>query len=337
MHPATLTFDHQQRKIAIVNNVPEKASKELTPYKEDPEEEYLKLGYITSHAQGDTRIASEILAEQIAEQNYFDTIVICDSALRASDKIPRHKRLSPKEVNKLASELNVDLIVAIENLQLEAKQSAISYDLEYDCFHGVTEIKACPTFSIYTPHSDVPIKTQTLCDSIYLEGYDYTIAGTSMQMPTDKEILYEGTLLAGTIPVKYIVPTWETESRYFYAGGNTQMRDAAIYVRENSWNKAYELWKSIYEKTKKQKRKMQSAFNIALYYEMKDNITEAINWASKAQEISRQIDKVDEKKEVDLHDIRHYYLATQYLDKLNIRQEMLSKLNQQMERFKQDF
>lgn len=33
------------------------------------------------------------------------------------------------------------------------------------------------------------------------------------------------------------------------------MRDAAIYVRENSWDDAYELWRQAFEGTKNQKKK----------------------------------------------------------------------------------
>ena len=60
------------------------------------------------------------------------------------------------------------------------------------------------------------------------------------------------------------------------------MRDAAIYVRENSWDDAYELWRQAFEGTKNQKKKMRAALNIAVYYEMKDSLAKAEEWAEKA-------------------------------------------------------
>lgn len=44
------------------------------------------------------------------------------------------------------------------------------------------------------------------------------------------------------------------------------MRDAGVYVRENNWDSAFELWKQIYDKGKG-RQKMRAAFNIGLYYE----------------------------------------------------------------------
>jgi thioredoxin-related protein len=49
------------------------------------------------------------------------------------------------------------------------------------------------------------------------------------------------------------------------------MRDAGVYLRENNWDEAYSQWKIAYEKRKGQ-QKMKAAFNIALYYEIKDNV-----------------------------------------------------------------
>ena len=62
------------------------------------------------------------------------------------------------------------------------------------------------------------------------------------------------------------------------------MRDAGVYLRENNWDEAYSQWKIAYEK-KKGQQKMKAAFNIALYYEIKDNVEQAKEWLGKAKEI----------------------------------------------------
>lgn len=41
---------------------------------------------------------------------------------------------------------------------------------------------------------------------------------------------------------------------------------------------------------------MYSAYNIAMGYEMQDSIDTATEWALKAQQIAREISKVDKKK-----------------------------------------
>ena len=87
---------------------------------------------------------------------------------------------------------------------------------------------------------------------------------------------------AGTVPVRHLLPYWKTSNRYLFSGGSVNMRDAAVYAKEENWSKAVELWKQTYE-TKKGKQKMYAAYNTALGYEMQDSIDTALEWALKAQ------------------------------------------------------
>ena len=61
------------------------------------------------------------------------------------------------------------------------------------------------------------------------------------------------------------------------------MRDADVSVKENDWDNAFRLWKGVYD-SKKGKLRSYSAFNIALYNEMKDNVPEALKWLDLAEE-----------------------------------------------------
>ena len=133
---------------------------------------------------------------------------------------------------------------------------------------------------------------------------------------------------------------WKTSSRYLFTSGSVNMRDAAVYVRENNWQQAIELWKQTYEKKKKGKQKMYAAYNVALGYEMQDSIQAAEEWALKAQKEAYDIDKIEEKKEqggIDISDVPNYFAVTRYLNELQERKEGMTRLNVQMERFKNDF
>ena len=59
-------------------------------------------------------------------------MVICDSALRANDKLARESTLSQEEVRQLTSNLGVDFIIALENLQLKATKT-VRYLDEFRC------------------------------------------------------------------------------------------------------------------------------------------------------------------------------------------------------------
>ena len=153
------------------------------------------------------------------------------------------------------------------------------------------------------------------------------------------QMLEEAAAFAGTVPVKNIVPIWKKGTRYLYTGGSVPMRDAAIYVRENSWDDAYELWRQAFEGTKNQKKKMRAALNIAVYYEMKDSLAKAEEWAEKAQQLAKKIDKknITDSPQATIDDVPNYYLTTLYLAELKERNAQLPKLKLQMSRFNDDF
>ncbi|HJD76690.1 hypothetical protein GGR06_002337 [Bacteroides reticulotermitis] len=338
MQPAEITFPAQLRKVAVVNNTSVVPDNNLLPETEQKEDDINKIRRATAYSYGDSKLAVEALAEEIANQNYFDEVVICDSALRALDILPRENTLSPNEVNRLTNSLGVDLLISLENLQIQATKT-ISYQSEYGVFRGVVDVKTYPTIKVYLPERSTPMVTIIPKDSIFWERYGSTEKEVLNRLISDTQIVKEASTFAGISPVKQLIPYWRTEDRFLYTGGSVNMRDAAIYVREDSWDNAYELWKKTYDESKGNKKKMRAALNIALYYEMKDNLPEAENWARKAQEYAQKIEKLDkvDERNFNFNKIPNFILITKYLVELTERNSQIQKLNMQMQRFNNDF
>ena len=85
MQPGDMTFPSQLRKVAIVNNTSTEPDNKLITQTEKPKENVPEISHATAYANGNVKIAAESLAEEIAHQNYFDVVVICDSALYAEN------------------------------------------------------------------------------------------------------------------------------------------------------------------------------------------------------------------------------------------------------------
>lgn len=338
LQPADLSFPPQLRKVAVVNNTSNAPDNKLISQAEKIKENSPIVSRATAYANGDAKVTTESLAEEIAQQNYFDEVVICDSALRANDKLARESTLSREEVRQLASDLGVDLIIAVENLQLKATKT-VRYLEEFNCFQGAVDVKAYPTIRIYLPERSRPMNTLHPNDSIFWEEFGVTAVEAATHMIPDRQMLQEVAEFAGTIPVKYIVPMWKKGTRYLYTGGSVPMRDAAVYVRENSWDNAYELWRQAYEGTKNEKKKMRAALNIALYYEIKDSLPQAQEWAERAQQLAKKIEKknITENSHPTIDDVPNFYLTSLYLAELKERNAQLPKLKMQMSRFSDDF
>ena len=303
LQAADVSFPDAVRNVAVVNNMP--------AYKVGDSHDVISM-----ELKGDGKTAAEALAEEIANANYFEQVIICDSALRGQDtELREDVMLTQDEVQKLAADLGVDLIFSFDRLDIHTKRGALFIDtfdggFSVDAVDGIV----APVIRIYIPSRERPMLSFSKQDTISWE-IEPTLS--------DKKIVKEASEYAATMPVNYLLPHWREVSRFYFDGGNVRMRDAGVYVRENNWDSAFELWKQIYDKGKG-RQKMRAAFNIGLYYEMKDNPATAIEWVEKA-------DKLAKAGTTEATVIAFYLL------KLKERQVQLPQLNIQMNRFKDNF
>ena len=187
MQPGDMTFPSQLRKVAIVNNTSTEPDNKLITQTEKPKENVPEISHATAYANGNVKIAAESLAEEIAHQNYFDVVVICDSALRANDKFPRESTLSQEEVQQLTSDLGVDCIIAMENLQFKATKT-VRYIRDFNCYLGTVDVKAYPTVKVYLPSRSKPMTTLHPTDSIFWEEYGGSVTETFAHMIPDAQM-----------------------------------------------------------------------------------------------------------------------------------------------------
>lgn len=337
MMPADISFPSELRRVAIVNNT--SAAPDDKWRDSESRAGQNEIARAVAYHNGKSDMTTESLAETIANENYFDEVVICDSVLRANDKIPRESTLSREEVKELTERLNVDFIISLENLLLKATK-VVRFLPEWSCYYGSVDMNVYPEIKVYIPNRKGPMLTINAKDSIFWEKYGNSDTYVRLQLTNnDSQMLEEASEFAGSIPVKHLLPYWKSATRYLYTSGSVNMRDAAVYVRENSWEKALKLWKQAFLSTKSNKKKMRAALNIALYYEIKDDVEQAETWALKAQELIHKsgiADKEDSNK-MNTNEVSDYVAIALYLEELQERKEGLPKLNIQMQRFNDDF
>lgn len=337
MLPAEVSFPPTLKRVAVVNNMPEVPDNKLIISEEEKVKAENEIARITNYYNGDARITTEMLAESLANENYFDEVIICDSALRSNDIGPRESTLSQEEVTKLTQHLNVDFLIALENIQLRSTRK-ISYLPEWSAFYGTVDVKVYPSVKIYLPGRKGPMATINSNDSIFWEESGGGEASVRARLIGEEEMIRQASEFAGSVPVKRLLPHWKTALRYLFTGGSVNMRDATVYARESNWPKAIESWKKDFE-TKKGKKRMYSAYNIAVGYEMQDSINAATEWAQKAQQIAFDTSKADQKEMKTSSDgiLPVYALFSVYAEELQGRKAGLTKLNAQMGRFNDDF
>lgn len=332
--PADISFPSQIKRIAVVNNVRQ------SPGRIYSETDSLLLAktngfYEMYIVNGDPQVTTEALAEAIAAENYFNEVVICDSALQAG-KTPREESILSKEtVGELTKLLDVDMLIALEEIQIAVQRQV--YPMGEMGYLGNINVKTYPKVNLYIPNRHAPLVMINGSDSIFWEGFANSPLNARTKIISDEQLINEASDFAGSIPIKYMTPHWNTVNRYFFNNGSSEMRDAAFFVQSNNWDKAFTLWERAYE-TEKGKKKAKIASNISLYYEMKDDLDKAEEWGKKAVDLMKVANNINEDSVLVSSllstDLRCIYYNLVDLSK---RKENFAKLKMQMERFNDDF
>ena len=125
------------------------------------------------------------------------------------------------------------------------------------------------TGQIYDSYADTDTLIWNLYDESSEEGYN--------RLPTTNEALEE---TGKTIADKYaqkIAPAWTTEERMLYYNGNKYMRQGYYKFTNNDFEGAVAEWKHIYD-VGTQALASVAAHNIALTYEMQDDLENCKTW-----------------------------------------------------------
>jgi tetratricopeptide (TPR) repeat protein len=214
------------------------------------------------------------LAQKIAETRYFDQVIICDSVIIPSGP---ESTLSGSQIDSLIYSLGVDMLLAVERVQLEMTTdemwfSEVRREIPVLCV-GIT-----PLVGAYKEMRDRPLFKICKTDTLYWE------LPLSLSLEMVKE---DASQYAATIPMKHLLPYWGEVHRFYFDGGIAEMRDAGIYVREQNWDAAAELWRSVYGQ-KKGKCRIHAAFNLALYHELKNEFELALAYLDEAFKLSKE-------------------------------------------------
>lgn len=264
LQAADVNFPEQIRAVGVINNMPKLNLDSLL------------VDSSSGLLEGDGKVVAETIAQEIAATNYFNQVVICDSALRSD--VPEsgwNSSLSVEKIDSLTQALGVDLLFSVERVQIQLAESSL-FIPELMASVPALDGEVTPVVRTYLAGRSTPLfsfsKTDTICWKL-TPGLTY------------EQIVKEASEYAATMPMKYLLPYWTEVERYYFDGGNVNMTDAGVYVREQNWEEAYPLWKELYD-TKKGKVKMRAAYNLALYYEMQDDFERAKEFMDTALDLA---------------------------------------------------
>ena len=223
---------------------------------------------VPSTNRGDGKVVAETFAHEIAAADYFNQVVICDSVLKSFDRV---------QTDSLIQALGVDMLFAIEQVEVELEKGTY-YIPELMAKVPVIDGIVTPLVRAYVAGREAPLFSITKQDTICWE---------LRQDLTEEIIIKEASEYAAKLPMQYLLPSWKEVDRYYFDGGNVEMRDAGFFVREGNWDEASGLWQTLYN-TKKGKVKMRAAYNLALYHELQDDFDKAKEYLNVASSLASE-------------------------------------------------
>lgn len=252
------------------------------------------------------------LAKNLKSKGVFNEVKILPGNLFKSHSGEKLPVLSREIVSKIAASTKSDVIISLETYSSFFSKYSGQYDLPKS--HEVITVAA---WAVYDPGENKLIERKSMIDTLFWNSYD--AQGNyvkNAQLPPRETALQIAAQMTGENYAKRFFATWQTVNRMYSVPPLPDFSEAAYYVNEGKWDQAINLWKKYADK-KNGKLAINARYNLALGYEMKDDILTASKWLAAAKQLA-----MDYKSKEDLKMILTYEKA------INIRKRDIVRLNQ---------
>ncbi|HSH20816.1 MAG TPA: DUF6340 family protein [Draconibacterium sp.] len=230
------------------------------------------------------------LALNLKNKNIYNRIHIFSEVFKphTSSKLPS---LNFELISKLTTETETDLVISLETFSY--------FYSEYSDNTGKQkprEVITANIWAVYDPVAKKIIERKTMIDTLYWNSYDekgnYV---KSSKLPPRLSALKIASQMAGENYSKRFFASWESVKRMYSIPPLPDFETAEKYLIKGEWDNAIMLWKR-YADDKNGKMAIKARYNLALAYEMKDDLETAVQWLSAAQQIAADYRSKDDLK-----------------------------------------
>ena len=180
--------------------------------------------------------------------------------------------LTKREVTTLCEKYISDAIISLElytiHLDVEKEYYPDAEDILLSRYYPVSSKLQ---WNIYLPGHPKPFDSYTMMDTIF---FSEIVDGVVQPLPSAMEMITELCYGSGMRYGAYLVPVWTQSSRVLYKGKGDSLKQASKLTAQGDWDHAYKIWKGL--TTSDDSTMVSKAFhNMALYYELEDNLDSA--------------------------------------------------------------
>jgi len=216
-------------------------------------------------------------------------------------------------VKKLTDATQSDLLITLETFSYFYSKYSGNYESR-----GSEEVFTVAVWGVYDPEDEKLIERKSMIDTLYWNPYDEQGNYQNGYKPPPRlTALKIASATAGEKYAKRFYASWQTVDRMYSIPPLPDFSQAAAYFEEGKWDNAIVLWKK-YADDRNGKMAINARYNIALTYEIKDEIEVAIKWLNAARDLAVKMRSKKDLKQV-----------FEYQKKLIQRKKEIDRLNQE--------
>lgn len=250
------------------------------------------------------------LASKLKANSNFNRIHIFPEVFKqhSGSKLPS---INFEILDELTTKSETDLIISLETFSY--------FYSEYSTDAGVPkprEVITVAVWAVYDPALNKTLERKSMIDTVFWNAYDEQgNFQKNSKLPPRLSALQIASQIAGENYSKRFFASWQTVKRMYSIPPLPDFEAAEKYLVKGDWDNAIMLWKR-YAADKNGKMAINARYNLALAYEMKDDLETAVKWLAAARQIAADYRCKDDLK-----------MIAAYQKVLNERLKEIEKLN----------
>jgi hypothetical protein len=288
LRPAKITFDAGATNLLIVNNAvtqPQEYGHKNEFFNQSPKN-------IKQNTDSLPLFCLAALNEDIVNKEFFKNVSIHINSTNKNDDFFLIQPLLPDTVNALCKRYDADVVLSLDRFKVNDKIAELHYS-DVNSYYMALVARYETQWSVHYPGNN-KYTSATFRDTIYWDKESANRREALASLPERKDALVDGALYVGQNMIKRLIPYWEKNERYFFSNSNKKMKEGMDSVYAKKWDGAIHIWKSAIPSAGNS-LKAKLANNIAIAYEIKGDIRNALDYAIQSFSFIKSATLTDEK------------------------------------------
>ena len=220
------------------------------------------------------------------ESGRYDIVIPEDRFLAFEKNAFFSREMQWEEVRALCDTFNTDAVLSMDMFQTHLTtlfEKETMFDPMQEEYYTAAQAKMViiydALFRVYDPVEEKILLREFFKDTLVWEE----IAGSTYELfeqltPVKQALTESGIAIAIDFSEK-ISTVWRREKRPIYVKGDDKLKLAGTLIDTGEWDQAIVLWKEVEKSAKSKSTKSKAQLNLAMAYEIKGDVNEAIVWA----------------------------------------------------------